>query len=112
MKRILVFLMFSLLSACASVSEVHTGENKLGEHLTVSIDGPWNQINVPNQGPAQIWTMEGVTIDELMIYSGIKDGAAVHAKGRDAHAKDFVFHAKMESSEIVATSLPPGNPLV
>lgn len=102
MKKSLICLMVCLLTACASVSKVQTGENKLGDRFTVSIDGPWNRINAPNLGPAQIWTMEGMAIDQLLIYTGLKDGEVVHAKGRSSDSKDFVFHSKMEPNEIVA----------
>jgi hypothetical protein len=101
MRKILVLVLVLYLAACASVSEVKTGENKLGDRLKVTLDGPWNQINAPNIGPAQLWTTEGITIDELLIYTGLKDGEAVHAKNSHSDAKNFVFRSTMEPSEIV-----------
>lgn len=101
MKKIFVLVLVLFLAACASVSEVKTGENNLGDRLKLTLDGPWNQINAPNIGPAQLWTMEGITLDEMLIYTGLKDGQPVHAQGRDSNAKNFIFHSKMEPSEIV-----------
>lgn len=102
MKKLFILLLFACLNACVSVSEVHKGENKVGERFTLSIEGPWNQINAPNMGPAQIWTMEGIPLDELKIYTALKDGEAINAPGHSKNAKDFKFHSKMEPTEIVA----------
>jgi hypothetical protein len=104
MKKVLLSAVLLLvLAGCASVSKVDTGEQAVGERLVVSLEGPWNRVEAAGQGPAQVWTMEGLPVDQLLVYSGIKDEERVHAGGQAAGArKDFAFRSTMEPHQIVA----------
>ena len=105
MKNILVALVLLVLSGCVSVAKIESGDRKVGERMTVSIDGAWNHITAPGMGPAETWTMEGLPIDQLLLYSGLKDDQAIHAApggGTDAQRKSFNFRSGMQPDEIVA----------
>ena len=103
MRPIVMLVLAGVLAACATVSKVETGEQTIGERMRVTLEGPWNQVNAPGLGPAQVWTMEGLPLDQLLVYSGIKDEDKV-APGAPAGAgrKDFVFRSSMQPDEIVA----------
>lgn len=102
-RGLLSILLLVTLAGCVSVEKVGTGQQKLGERMSVQIDGPWNRINAPNMGPAQIWTMEGLAVDQLLLYSGIKHGEVIHAETRsDSKAKSFSFRSNMQPDEIVS----------
>jgi hypothetical protein len=93
----------TLLAGCASMSKVDSGERTVGERLVMTLEGAWNQISAPGLGPAQTWTMEGLPVDQLLVYSGLRDGQAVHAEGAGGQGrKSFVFRATMQPDEIVA----------
>jgi hypothetical protein len=95
-------LIAALLAGCVAVAKVEKGERAVGSRMTVSIDGAWNHINAPGMGPAETWTMEGLPVDQLLLYSGLKDGEAIHAAGQGGpNAKVFNFQAKMRPDEIV-----------
>jgi len=66
----------------------------------MELDGPWNFIKAPNSGPAQYWTMEGLPIDQLLIYSGVKDGKAIHPVSRGS--KPVVFRSGMRPDEVIS----------
>lgn len=103
MKRIALLLLLAVLAGCASVKKVESGKHTVGERLVVDIGGAWNHLDFPGIKPAEIWTMEGVTIDEFLIYSGIKDGQAMHPAGRTVEGqKDLVFRSAMQNEEVVA----------
>lgn len=102
MKVVATFFVVLLLAGCASVTKVESGQRAIGERLTVTLQGAWNYIDAPGLGPAQVWTMEGMPVDQLLLYSGLKDGQAVHATGGGAQAKTFAFRASMQPDEIVA----------
>jgi len=103
MRRILAAVLFLLLLAgCASVAKVESGERTVGARLVLVLEGAWNHVSAPGMGPAQVWTMEGLPVDQLLIYSGIQDGQAVHAGGGGAQQKSFAFRAGMQPDEIVA----------
>jgi hypothetical protein len=105
MKFVLAALLISVLSACVSVVKVESGERAVGERMSVTIDGPWNHLNAPGLGPAQTWTMEGLAVDQLLLYSGIKDGQVIHAEraaGSGPTPKSFSFRSAMQPDEIVA----------
>ena len=106
MKIAAAALLVLALAGCVSVAKVESGDRPVGDRLVVTLDGPWNQLNAPNLGPAQTWTMEGLPVDQLLLYSGIKNGQAIHAE-RAAGAggvkpKVFAFRSNMQPDEIVA----------
>jgi hypothetical protein len=72
--------------------------------MTIDIAGPWNRMILPNAGPAQIWTMEGMPIDQLLVYAGLKDDQAIHGTSANTNAKvkAFKFRSTMQPDEIVA----------
>lgn len=91
------------LGACATVDRVEIGNRAIGERLQVVLEGPWNHINVPGLGPAEIWTMEGISVDELKLYPGLKDGTVIHGTQQAGpNAKNFRFASSMKPDEIVA----------
>lgn len=103
MKKAICMLAALVLGACASVDKIDKGNRMLGERMQVDIDGPWNHLNLPNSGPAQIWTMEGITVDELLLYSGLKDGEVIHSRSQNLpNAKSFHFKSSMKPDEIVS----------
>jgi len=106
MMKLLIAGMALILSGCVSISKVDTGERTVGERLQLTLDGAWNQVNVPNiTGPnAELWTMEGLAIDELLIYSGLRNDQPVHAESAAANQKQrsFKFRSDMQAEQIVA----------
>jgi hypothetical protein len=103
MKRLALLLLLACLGGCASVAKVETGTRSVGDRMTVHLEGPWNHINVPGMGPGETWTMEGLTVDRLMLYSGIKDGQVIHAEApATAQLKSFSYRSSMQPDDIVA----------
>jgi hypothetical protein len=102
MKALVAALVALTLAACATVQKVDSGEQSAGERLLVSLKGPWNKVSAPGMGPAQIWTMEGLPIDQLLIYSGIKNDEAVAKAAPGSGRKDYVFRSAMQPDEIVS----------
>ena len=100
MKKVLAALALCTLCACASVSKVESGSQNIGERMSVHLEGAWNHVSAPGMGPAQTWTMEGLPVDQLLVYSGLKDGDAVHA-GASSSQKSFNFRSSMQPDEIV-----------
>ncbi len=103
MTRLLVtFAILATIAGCASVEKMEAGQHSVGERLQLQLKGAWNHVNAPGIGPAQVWTMEGLPVDQLLIYSGIKDGEAVHAdrSAGDGERKVFKFRATMQPDEI------------
>jgi len=101
MKNLLIAIVLLALSGCVSVgvTKIESGDKKVGERMAVSIDGAWNHVNAPGMGPAETWTMEGLPIDVLLMYSGLKDGQAIHATSGGS-AKSYVFRSGMQPDEI------------
>src|SRR5688572_19569974 len=91
------------MSGCApvSVSKIDSGEHVIGQRMTITLPGAWNQVSLQGQGPARIWTQEGWPVDQLLVYSGVQGGEAIHATSEtDDGKKVFRFRAAMEPDEI------------
>ena len=105
MKNLIIALFLLVLAGCVAMAKVETGDKKIGDRLIVHLDSAWNHINAPGLGPAETWTMEGLPVDQLLLYSGLKDGEAIHAEragGTDAQRKGFKFRSNMQPHEITA----------
>lgn len=103
MKRLPVICAVLMLSGCVSVAKVETGERTIGERMRVTIEGAWNHLNAPGLGPAELWTMEGAPVDQLLLYSGIKDGQPIHAEDfGSGEKKSFSFRSNMQPDEIAS----------
>jgi len=79
---------------------VDTGSKTVGERMVLKPEVAWNEL--PGNRPAHLWTMEGLPIDQLFIYSGIKDGEAIDAVGNSSNAKHFRFRSSMQADEIAS----------
>jgi hypothetical protein len=103
-KRVAAAFVLLVLTGCVSVSKVETGDNAVGDRLALSLPGAWNRVSEPGSGPAQTWTMEGLPVDRLLIYSGLRDGEAIHAPPAlfDRDRKTFRFRSGMQPDEIAA----------
>ena len=101
MKNILIAMVLLALSGCVAVAKIESCDKKVGERMTVTIDGAWNQVPAPGNRPADTWTMEGLPIDQLLLYSGLKDGEAINAISGGG-AKNYVFRSGMQPDEIAA----------
>ena len=102
MKKLAVVFLTLVLAGCVAMAKIETGDHSIGDRLAVKIEGAWNHLDAPGLGPAQTWTMEGLPVDQLLLYSGIKDGELVHASGGSGKRKDFAFRSGMLPDEIVA----------
>jgi hypothetical protein len=103
MKKPCVLALIVMLSACATVKKVESGNRGVGDRLTVNIEGNWNHLDFPGVKPAEVWTMEGVTVDEFLIYSGIKDGQVMHPDApASGQKKNVVFRSSMQIEEVVS----------
>lgn len=98
-----LFLLVLLVTACGTVRKIESGAHMLGDRLSVTLDGSWNHLDFPGIKPAQVWTMEGVTVDEFLIYAGIRDGQTMHPENNSAsNQRNFVFRSAMQTEEIVS----------
>ncbi|HEX2565918.1 MAG TPA: hypothetical protein VHL85_03605 [Burkholderiales bacterium] len=89
MSRIFYLLLAMALAACASVARLQSGEQELGGRLVLDFDGAWNEVG------EQLWTREGLPIDQLRVFAGIRDGEPLEPKGP-------VFHAGLPPAELPA----------
>ncbi|MCV2357486.1 hypothetical protein LNV08_00695 [Paucibacter sp. TC2R-5] len=92
-----------VLSGCAAVSKVSTGDALVGDRMALKLDTSWNQFERGLGNDTPTWTVEGVTIDALQFYVGIKDGQPI-AKLPDAakNQKPLNFKSSMQAADVVA----------
>lgn len=93
------------LGGCVTTTKIDSGERKIGDRLNVVLDGAWNQISAPGiNGPhRETWTMEGLAVDQLLIYSGLRDGEAIHPDSAAySDKKHFIFRADMQPEQVVS----------
>ena len=92
MKRFLALLLVLLLAACANVQRMQ-GEQVVNDSLIVDVGESWNKVSDPwDVDPYDTWTQEGVPLDHLRFWGGVRPGQALMTRAalftRAADAKD------------------------
>lgn len=79
MKRVLALVAAMLLAGCAPMAAVVPGPVAVRDDFTVTVDASWNRLEVPGivfaaPGATEIWTAEGIPLDVLAFYIGVREG--------------------------------------
>jgi hypothetical protein len=101
--RAVVLVAAAVLSACAAVSKIDTGEVVVRERLVLRVDTPWNKFERGVADDTPTWTIEGITVDALQFYVGIRDGQPIASTPSGARGTvPLTFRATMLPNEVVA----------
>lgn len=80
MKTLIALVLALLVSACASVAKVE-GDQVVGRKLVVHVSDAWNKVTDPWENePYDMWTQEGIPLDHLRLWGGVKPGKSLVAK--------------------------------
>lgn len=80
MKRLLLLVIALVLAACTSMSKME-GEQVVGERLVVHVPGAWNKVvDRSEQPPYDTWTQEGIPLDHLRLWGGVRPGQPLMTK--------------------------------
>ena len=91
------------LAGCAQVSKVATGEVTVQERLSVTLERPWNQFEGAQGDGVPTWTQEGITVDTLKFYVGLKNGGLLAPTPTEPKGQaPLEFKSTMRTGEIVA----------
>jgi len=103
MRLLWMVLVLCCVTACTParrMEAVAPGDTAVGDRLVLTMVGPWNKVS--SQGPARIWTMDGLPVDQLLVYAGVKDGQPINVVPRGSQAQPVNFRSAMQPDEIVA----------
>jgi hypothetical protein len=76
-KIVLALLTVAALSGCMSVARMH-GEQAVQGKLVVTVSEAWNKVHDPGDiDPFETWTREGLPLDHLRFWGGLKAGDAL-----------------------------------
>ncbi len=91
------------LAGCAQVSRVATGDITVQERLSVKLDQPWNQFEGDQGNGVPTWTQQGITVDTLKFYVGLKNGALLAPTPTEPKGQaPLEFRSTMQTAEVVA----------
>jgi hypothetical protein len=77
MKKLIVVLFAVLMAGCASVVKVD-GEQVVNGRLSVKLTDAWNKLSLPGgRQPYDTWTQEGLWVDQLRLWAGVRSGEAL-----------------------------------
>lgn len=79
MKKIAALGLALILSACTTVTQIE-GEQRLGNRLSVKLPHAWNKFSQPPSVPYEVWTQEGIMLDQLRIWAAVKPEQALIVK--------------------------------
>ena len=100
--RAVAVLLVAALAGCAAVTKVESGETLIRNRLAVQVAEPWNQFERGFADNTPTWTHEGITVDALQFYVGVKDGEllAPTPTGRKG-IEPLTFRAAMQPAEVM-----------
>lgn len=97
-----LFAAVALTAGCAQMANVATGEVVLKDRLAVQVDRPWNQFERGLADNTMTWTRDGVTVDSLRFYIGVKDGELIAPTPAEPKGqRPLAFKASMQAAEVV-----------
>jgi hypothetical protein len=80
MSKILGLVLALLMAACTTIAKVE-GDQVVNGKMIVNVSEAWNKVTDPWEGgPYDMWTQEGIPLDHLRLWAGIKPGKALVAK--------------------------------
>lgn len=80
MRALAALLLACLLTACTTITKVD-GEQVVGGKLAVTLPDAWNKVTDPwERGRYDMWTQEGIPLDHLRLWAGLRPGEAIVAK--------------------------------
>jgi len=90
------------VAACEPYKVVATGAQSIGPDMTVSKTKAWVQILPPHapKGPDQVWTLDGLGLNALMIYGGVKDGQTLLKVQGEKKEQPPAFTSGMDGLEL------------
>jgi hypothetical protein len=94
-----------LLAACAPMAMVAPGPAAVRDDFNVTVDTAWNRLTYPGivymaPGASEIWTAEGIPLDVLAFYIGVREGDSL-GRVLERGAKPLpAFRAGMTPHEI------------
>lgn len=92
-----------LLSACAQVSSVRTGQVVVDQRLLVVAGKDWNQFEASLTDGKPTWTQEGIAVDALKFYVGLKNDALIAATPSEPKGQvPLAFKSAMQAADVVA----------
>lgn len=98
--HILLAALLLALGGCANVAKVSTGEVVVDNRLSFTLDAAWNQVNLPGVSRPVLWTQDGITVDALQLWIGVRDGQNLVELPKEQ--RPLTFKATMAPHEIVA----------
>ena len=97
-----VVLAALVLSGCANVAKVETGETLVKNRLAVQVDTPWNRFERGLADNTTTWTVEGITVDALQFYVGVRDRELIAPTPSGGKVEPLAFRSAMQPAEVVA----------
>lgn len=98
-----------LLASCAYYSAVPAGRTPVKGVMTVQPGVAWAKVNrqAPDSvifattGPVETWTIDGETLDSLVFFAGIADGAPLMELPSEKGAPLSPFRSTMTASDVM-----------
>jgi hypothetical protein len=94
----------ALVAGCAQVSKVNNlnGQVVVKERLTVDVPDSWNQFERGEMANTPTWTNEGLFVDALQFYVGLKNGALIAPTPSEPKGVQALeFKSSMQAAEVV-----------
>jgi hypothetical protein len=80
MKKILLIALTLIIVGCANIVKVD-GEQTIQSKMTVKLPQAWNQVSTSaTRQPYELWTQDGVFVDQLRFWAGIAPEVALVAE--------------------------------
>lgn len=91
------------LAGCAQLSPIASGQVVVRQRLVVDVDQPWNQFEHSLDDGTPTWTREGITVDALKFYVGLKSGDLIAPTPSEPKGQaPLAYKAGMQAADVVA----------
>jgi hypothetical protein len=103
MKRLWLLVAAVLLAACTSMSKLE-GEQVVNDRLVVEVPAAWNRmVDRSEVRPYDTWTQEGMPLDHLRLWGGIRPGQPLVTKWATFSRADDAKEARVPTFRLGLT---------
>jgi glutamine cyclotransferase len=90
-----------LLASCTVFSIVEPGQVTVKDRMTVTVPKPWNRYGSLTSSLSEMWTADGLPLDNLWFYAGVPDGETLRRTHASSDKRLPKFQAAMTPVEVV-----------
>jgi hypothetical protein len=98
MQRLGLLGLIVMAQACVTMASMDGTTQAFGSRMSINFPSGWNKLSL-RIGAAEVLTREGITVDQMVVYSGVQEGTDLLPPSRANPNRPKVTYKKVNSPD-------------